>query len=259
MKKIIFIGFIFSVFFLSIVLAETDNWHITKSTHFIVHYKNAQDDFLDRLIEKAEDYYNEIADDLGFRRFDFWLWEKRANIYIYDAIQDYQAATGQPAWSAGCATVKEKVIKTFPYARGFFDAILPHEMGHIIFREFVGFDNYKVPIWLDEGVASYQEVFRRSIANKIVKEALEKNTFMDLEKLSKFNPPLVQDSELVNLFYAESLSIIDFLIKEFGSDNFVLFCQNLRDKQDLDRALSSAYPFKDTKELGRAWQEYLKE
>lgn len=258
MKRLIFIA---SIFFLplTIVLAKTDDWNITKSTHFIVHYKNAQEDFLERLIERAEDYYNEIADDLGFRRFDFWLWDKRAKIYIYDDAQEYQAATGQPSWSAGCALVNEKIIKTFPYAQGFFDTILPHEMGHIIFREFVGFYNYAVPIWLDEGVASYQENLRRAIANRIVKEAMEENSFIDLEKLSNFSPQSFRDSRLVSLFYAESLSIIDFLIKEFGSDNFVLFCQNLRDKKNLEAALRSTYPFSNIKELDRTWQRYLRQ
>jgi len=240
-------------------LAKADDWQITKSTHFIVYYKNAQEDFLERLIERAEDYYNKIADDLGFRRYNFWLWDNRAKIYIYDNAQDYQAATGQPSWSSGCAKVKEKVISTFPYAQRFFDTILPHEMGHVVFREFVGFDNYAIPLWLEEGVSSYQEKIMRLMVNKLVKEAIDKGTFMSLEKLSNFNPQLSQDSELVKLFYVESLSIINYLIKEFGSDNFVFFCQNLRDKKNLEAAFRSAYQFSNIQELEQAWRRFLKE
>ena len=54
--------------------------------------------------------YDKIADDLGFRRFDFWLWDKRAKIYIYDDVRSYQAATNQPSWSSGCAIIKDKII-----------------------------------------------------------------------------------------------------------------------------------------------------
>lgn len=259
MKRFIFIACIFHLSFLTVLSAKTDDWNVKKSMHFIVYYKNAQEHFLERLIEKAENYYDAIADNLGFRRFNFWLWDNRAKIYIYDNALSYQAETGQPSWSAGCAAVRDKIIKTFPDAAGFLDTTLPHEMGHIIFREFVGFDNYAVPIWLDEGVACYQEKLQRSTANRIVKEAIGKGTLMDLEKLSNFNPQSFTEAELVNLFYAESSSIIDFLIKEFGSDNFVLFCQNLRDKKDIDRALRSAYPFSDVEGLGKAWQKYLTE
>ena len=50
----------------------------------------------------------------------------------------------------------------------------------------------------------------------------------------------------------------DYLIKEYGKDNFVLFCQNLRDKKDLRRALCLVYPFSGLQDFGEAWQRYLK-
>lgn len=241
------------------VAQQSDKWHITKSTHFIIYYKTAEEKFLGQLIDTAEDCYNKIAEDLGFRRYNFWLWDNRAKIYIYDDAKDYQAGTGQPDWSAGCAATKEKIIHTYPYAQGFFESILPHEMGHIIFREFVGFDNNAIPLWLDEGVASYQERIRRQSAHMLIVEAVQNNKLLNLEKLFSFNPQVIQDRELVNLFYAESLSIVDYLIKEFGTDNFVLFCQGLRDKQDLTKALNYAYPFRDIQDLDKAWQRYLDE
>lgn len=254
-KGILFLAIFFLSF--SLVLANSDNWHITKSTHLIIHYKNAPSDFIDQLIENAERYYNEIADNLGFRRYNFWLWDNRAKIYIYDNAQDYQAATGQASWSSGCAKVKEKEIISFPYAQRFFDTILPHEMGHIIFREFVGFDNYTIPLWLDEGVACYQEALRRSMADRQVKEAINKGTFINLERLSNLSPKSLQSDELVSLFYAEALSIIDYLVKEFGTDNFVSFCQNLRDKKDLNAALRSSYSFSNIQNLELGWKKFL--
>lgn len=234
-------------------------WHTHKSTHFIVYYKSAPEDFLEGLVGKSEDYYNNIAEDLGFRRYDFWLWDNRAKIYIYDDAQEYQAVTGQPAWSSGSVAPKDKVIHSFVGQKGFFDTVLPHEMGHIIFREFVGFDNYAVPLWLDEGVASYQEALRRSIAGRTIKEAVLKGNFINLDKLSQLDPRLMQDSVSVNLFYAEALSIIDYLIKQFSKDRFVLFCQNLRDKRNLEKALALSYGFNNIKELDKSWQEYLRE
>jgi len=257
MRRCILTVVIFSLW-LSFTLANTDDWAATKSRHFIVYYKNAPRDFIEQLIEKSEYYYDKIADDLGFRRFDFWLWDNRAKIYIHDDAKAYQAATNQPAWSSGCAIMKEKVIHAFPYAQGFFDGVLPHEMGHIIFREFVGFYNPAIPAWLDEGVASYQESQVYNMANKLVAEAIATNKFISLENLSKMDPHSIKDNKTVSLFYAEAVSIIDYLVKEFGKDNFILFCQNLRDKQDLERAISYVYPFRNIDELDQAWEEYLR-
>jgi len=257
MRKFILILAIFCLPFYS-ALAQDDGWLIAKSTHFIVYYKNAPSDFIERLIEKAEEYYDKIADNLGFRRNDFWLWDNRAKIYIDDDAEDYQAATGQPAWSMGAAIPKDKVIRTFPGIPGFFETTLPHEMGHIIFREFVGFDNNALPLWLDEGVASYQENFRHLTANRLVRKAIENDKFINLEALSKLNPQKMQDKELVNIFYAEAVSIIDYLVKEFSEDNFVRFCYYLRDTKNLQKSITSAYPFRNMQELDQAWQRYLK-
>jgi hypothetical protein len=245
--------------FLSICLAQgTEGWKTEKSTHFIIYYKNAPGDFIRQLIEKSEDYYNKIADDLGFRRFDFWLWDNRAKIYIYDDAEDYQSATGQPSWSQGAALPLAKIIQSYPYAQGFFQVTLPHEMGHIIFREFIGFDNYVIPLWLDEGVASYQQKIKYLKASEVIKKAVDDGEFITLQSLANFNPQSTTANKLVQLFYAEAFSIVDFLIKEFGKDRFVIFCQNLRDKMRLERAIAATYPFSNIQELGQAWQKHIK-
>jgi hypothetical protein len=257
MKKHLFVLVAVLIFgFCSRSWAET--WKNTTSTHFVIYYKNAPDNFLNELIEKAEGYYDKIADDLGFRRFDFWLWDNRAKIYIYDNTQDYQQATGYPSWSSGCAQPRQKVIHTFPYAKKFFDVILPHEMGHIIFREFVGFDNSAIPIWLDEGVASYEQPLRSADAETMIKEARDKDRFMSLKELSKADPQLMTDPYRVSLFYAESVSVVDYLVKKLGKDTFVLFCQHLRDKKDLEKALLSSYNLAGILELDEEWQRGLK-
>lgn len=245
---------------LKIAYSAPDNgWYIERSTHFLVYYKNSPGAFLRELVEKSEDYYNQIADDLGFRRLDFWLWNNRAKIYIYDNAREYQIATGQPSWSVGCAMPLTKTVHTYPYAKGFMDTILPHEMGHIIFREFVGFNNLSIPVWLDEGVASHQEKRRYSQAKPMVKAAIANHTFITLEELTKLNPESMSEAALVNIFYLESVEVVNYLIKQFGADSFVLFCQELRDKDNFDKALSSTYPFRNIHELDIAWQEYLNE
>lgn len=254
----LFIGVIAVFAFQNGCFAQEGKWRQEKSTHFIVNYKKAPEDFVRQLSEKAEELYNKIADDLGFRRFDFWLWDNRAKIYIYDDAADYRQSTGQPAWSAGSAMPREKIIYTYPFAKGFFETVLPHEMGHIIFREFVGFQNYAVPLWFEEGVACYQENIRNPAAKEILKASVSSGTFISIDKLAVLNPQLIADDALVQLFYIESASIVDFLIKEFGKDNFVLFCQNLRDKKNFEKAICSVYPFADLKELGQAWEKNIK-
>ena len=257
MKK--YLTVIFLVFaIIASAFGEQGKWQEQRSTHLIIYYKSAPEDFIRELSLKSEDYYNKIADDLGFIRFNFWLWDNRAHIYVYDDAKDYHSASGQPEWSAGAAIPGRKEIYTYTGAADFFATVLPHEMGHIIFREFVGFRNPAVSVWLDEGVASYQMEIISSAADNAAKQALNNNTLMNIEELSSLNPLAMKDKEKINLFYLEAVSIVNYLIKEFGKDNFVLFCQNLRDKRDLSRAIASAYPFENIQQLNQSWREYLK-
>ena len=245
------------IFFATCIYGE-GNWFNESSEHFIIYYKSTPDLFITKVIDSAEYCYDQIADELGFRRFDFWLWDNRAKIYVYDTAAEYQQVTGLPSWSQGAAFPKDKIIHTFPAKQGFFDNILPHEMSHIIFREFVGFNNYAVPLWLDEGVACYHDKQARAQSRKIVQDAMKKEILISPENLANINPLVMTNKSEVNLFYSESLSLIDYLISEFGRDSFVLFCQGLRDKKDLEAALSYAYPFNSLADLEEAWRHYLK-
>jgi hypothetical protein len=256
--KRIFILFLFLLAFTVSCRAQETGWKELKSTHFVVYYKDSPEDFIKELSDKAEIYYERIADNLGFRRFDFWLWDNRAKIYVFDNAGAYKFSTGQPDWSVGCATVGSKTIHTFYNASGFMDRILPHEMAHLIFREFVGTYNYAVPQWLEEGVADSQETQDGQITDWQVQEGIRKNKFMGIPKLTNYNLRMSTDKELVSLYYAESASIVNFLLKEFGKDKFVLFCQYLRDTQSLQKALVSAYSFGSVDELNEAWLKYLK-
>lgn len=257
MRRFLFCLLIF-LLFPFVALTAKDNWQINKSNHFIVHYKNAPEEFIRNLIDKAESYYSNIADDLGFRRYDFWTWDNRANIYIYDDAEDYHSSTGLPEWSMGAAQAQGKVIQTFPYEEGFLETTLPHELGHIIFRESVGFNNPVIPLWLEEGVASYQEKIKYADVNNFLKNSIKNGSFIALEDLSNIDVRL-KFGNSVYVFYAEAFSIVNYLISKFGRDNFVNFCRLLRDNKNFEKAVSSAYRVSGLKELNQDWKAYILE
>ena len=228
------------------------NWQDYGTDHFIIYYhKEVPRDYVEQAAIKAEEYYQSIAVNLGFNRYEFWLWDERAKIYIFKDAQEYRIETGQPAWSGGCAVMRKKIIKTYPWSEGFFNKLLPHELGHIMFREFVGFRN-NIPLWLDEGVAILQEkseIKNYSLALKGLRMTIPIN------KLNKINSNTLI---LPEIFYTQSASIIDYLLTKFGKDSFVQFCKRLRNGQTFDGAISSVYHFSDLKKLNEAWLEYVK-
>lgn len=237
-------------------LAQDQGWQVYKSTHFFVYYKNATVTQLEALTQKAEECYNLITDDLGFNRFNFWTWDNRARIYLFDNQEDYMRETGDPAWAAGQAQINSKRIRTFVTAKGFLENVLPHEMAHIIFREMVGFNNPGIPLWLDEGVAGFHEK-KSSFAKSALAGKILNGEFLSLSELSKFNIESLKSSARAALFYTESFSLVKYLIDTFGKDRFVYFCQNLRDKKDLVRSLVLTYSFNDLRDFEDSWKSYI--
>jgi len=234
-----------------------EEWKELRGKHVVIYYNEAPKDFVDAVEEATETYYNNISQDLGFGRTQSWSYENRVKIYIYDSSEDYVVAGKQAGWSHGSATPTQKKIRTFPTAHGFFDSTLPHELGHIVFREFVGYRT-NIPLWFEEGVAMYVERAKRFGAHDHVRQSMKDGTFIPLEELTLLGYSPMTDEETVALFYAESASVVKFLIDEHSKSKFVRFCRKLKEGKPFNWALDSVYiRFKDINKLNDAWENYL--
>lgn len=241
----------------SAAASAKSEWKEERSEHFVVFYKKAPLDFVKNVEKMAEQYYSEITEGLGFTRYQNWSYDDRAKIYIYDHQGDYVKSAKQNYWSHGVASARMKEIHTFPAAHGFFDSVLPHEMGHIIFREFVG-HNINLPLWLDEGVAMFQEKAKRWGANNSVKDAIKAKKFIPLEELTYLGLSGSTSQEIVELYYAEAASIIYYMISELGEQSFSNFCKKLKQGSTFDNALSMTYlRIRNISDLNKFWVKYL--
>lgn len=260
---------------------DKEKWQELKSGHFIVYFTR-KEDFARDVLNKSELYYSRIASDLNYPRYsEFWTWDNRVRIYIYPDIDSYLKATGQPQWSHGMADYAKKQIISYAWSSGFLESLLPHEMAHLIFRDFVGFKG-EVPLWLDEGVAQWAETSKRSRAKHMARALLEQGSILSLEDMMKLDVRNLKEKEkvyprsskakdakpgvlfvsaqsLVGIYYIQAVSLVGFMIEKYGSDGFSVFCRQLRDGKSLDSALTFAYPvhIRGLKELEEKWLEYI--
>lgn len=236
-----------------------EKWVEHRAKHFLIYYKNVPQDFIATLEEQAEYYFDEITHDLVVYRNTTWIQDNRARIYVYDDQQDYISAANNMKWSHGITETRKKVIRTFPSSHGFFDSTLPHELAHIIFREFVGFQS-NVPTWLDEGVATNQEKAKRWGAHKTVLNAIKQGKFIPLGELKNVVLNQNVNQEILNLYYAEAASIVNFMKTELGSFRFYNFCENLKRGHSLDNAIKLTYVrFENVDDLNKAWIKFLED
>lgn len=268
--------------FSAVTVSLAQDWQELKGEHFIVYFIQDKP-FASNVLHKAEREYGRIATDLGYARYsNFWTWENRVKIYIYFDHRSFLEASGQPEWSHGMADYKSKKILGYAGSEEFLTSVIPHEIAHLVFRDFVGFKG-EVPLWLDEGVAQWEENINRQWIKKIASEYLKKGTLLSIKDMMDLDVRLIKDTDkihlrstslagqpgiliidgknLANLYYLQSASLVGFLIERYGSDKFTDFCRQLRDGKELEGALHSAYPvhFPGINELENKWVGYLKE
>lgn len=261
--------------------ACSEDWKELKGEHFIVYFTQ-NPEFAGQVLNKAETYYKDIATGLGYPRYsEFWLWDKRVKIYIYPDHDSFLKASHQPEWSQGMADYTNKQIVSFAWSRGFLESLLPHEMAHLIFRDFVGFKG-EVRLWLDEGVAQWAEINKRQMSRKMIKKTYDDDMLLTFEDMMNLNvmtitkkggtyirPTITKNGErvtmilggenLVSLYYLQAVSMVDFLIEKYGSERFASFCRELRDGKKLEGALRSAYSHRmnTIEDFEDRWREYV--
>jgi hypothetical protein len=242
-------------------LAEDKDWQEKKSTHFIVYSAaDIERGYVDRVIRTAEKYYHSLEDKLGFRRFDYWTWENRVKIYIYSDKDGYIESSGRPEWSGGSVNIDKKVINSYYWENNFFEKMLPHELAHIVFREYIGFKT-SLPLWLDEGFAAFneQDYYRRYVVPVLYWAEKDKSN-VDFYILDDFTQKGIHStsskSSLVH--YCYSVSLVHYLWHNFGREKFQKFCKVIReDGYSAEESLFKVYRFKDIDELNKKWVDYL--
>jgi hypothetical protein len=223
------------------------DWTQIKDKHFVVTYPIWEDARMPRsILRKAEDYYDSISERIGYHPYNnFWTWDKRVQIVYYPDQASFVQATGQPTWSKGFSvshfsSIDLKMIISFKGQEDFLNTVLPHEIGHLILHDFMG--QYRVPVWFDEGVAQLEEERKEDAEHKSIvgKLAADQKT-IPLPFLNNYSLRSQKDEMQIEIFYAESLYIVDFLIKTYGKESFQQLCRQLRDGKLFEDALKLVY------------------
>ncbi|MGQ4809974.1 hypothetical protein NKDENANG_03417 [Candidatus Entotheonellaceae bacterium PAL068K] len=239
-----------------------ERWQEKRGQHFQVFYRGDAA-FATTVMRWAEQYYTQIRLDLGLNHVVNrdrvpWLWDQRCRIYLYPDRRSYLHATGAPAWSGGRVQYRERAVYSFMGADAFLEKTLPHELAHILFREYVGFDNTEVPRWLDEGVAQYAEVGRRDKALAFMVQGLSRGIYVPFDRFNRF-PVNRVPGNVARLFYAQAVSLVHFFLAHYGSRRFIALCSNLRDGYRLGRALSfaTAGQVQSLGDLEAVWRRFM--
>ncbi|MBT9131319.1 MAG: hypothetical protein DDT41_01624 [candidate division WS2 bacterium] len=150
------------------------------------------------------------------------------------------------AWAAGNRTI-------FSYHLNLSTKILLHEMAHEIHNEYIRYRHS--PIWWKEGIAMFSSLSESEIRGRVQQARFRviNNTHIPLMQL--FSYP----AEEYDLVYNVGLSVVVFLLNEYGASSFTAFNKAMREGKNFESALSSVYDIRNISKLNDKWEEALQD
>lgn len=130
---------------------------------------------------------------------------------------------------------------------------LIHELTHLVVHQMTLNPYGGLPTWLDEGLAMRSEGALTPFFQGTLNQAIEEDSLIALQSLSS---PFSALSELSYLSYAESYSVVDYLITTYGKDKMLELLETFGEGASYNDALTEVYRF-DISGLSRRWSEYL--
>ena len=213
-------------------------------------YKGNQS-FAEDSMAACQQALERLAEDTGV------YLEKPISLYIYASAEDLQGAMIFPQeWTGGVAFTEHGIIAIGvpPNELDWGKRALAHELGHMVTHQ-ITFSPYGafLPIWLDEGLAMHAEGEPDPYLQSWLKKAISQQKLISVRSLSS---PFSAKPEEAYISYAESQSLVEFLIQNYGKDKMLRLLSLLKEGNSCDEALTKVYGF-DQDGLDKLWREYI--
>lgn len=211
----------------------------------------------ERFVELLETLHANLMLDLA--PFSPWARAEKVSVFLFKNRETYRKVTGRPAWSGGASSVPKR--KVYVYESEELPGILAHEMTHIYFDGFF-LDGTVDPLWLSEGMATLVQVERGLAAPNWLREnlaRLEGGETFPIEKFVGVSSTSGWSDDKVRLWYAQSYSIVRYLIRTQYRSSFYKFAAHLREGRPVAEALYRAYgaPYTRLRALEIAWRHEI--
>jgi hypothetical protein len=232
----------------------TDNryvWRSLSSGKLTLFYYESNQSVANDLMIASQEALERLAKDTSVNL------EKPVELYIYASSKDLQGSMIFPReWTGGVAFTQYSTIAIGISSQDldWGKKALAHELGHMVTHQ-VTFSPYgaNLPTWLDEGLAMHAEGKAELSLLLYLKKALAKQSLISIRSLSS---PFSAKSDEAYLSYAQSQSIIEFLIENYGKDKISGLLSLSKEGYSIDEALTKIYGF-DQDGLDQLWQKFL--
>jgi hypothetical protein len=182
--------------------------------------------------------------------------ERKPKVFIYRSSEELrEAVLFEAEWTGAIAYPTYNIILT-AVSSGILDwakDALPHEITHLLVGEAVFGPFGDIPVWLNEGLAEYTQIEIPDYQKQALDKAVSSRSLISVQSLSGEFPT---ESAGANLAYAESASLVDFLIEKYGWGDMRRLLDAFKGGATNDDALLQVYSF-DVAGLETAWKKSI--
>ncbi len=225
-------------------------WKTVEGGGVNLHYYSGEEEFARELHRAAVEALNRLKQDVGIQP------ARAVEIYIYASDSDMRAAVlYEPGWAGGQAYPEHNIVimGVAPEDLEWGKRTVAHELTHVLIGQRTFSCLGSLPTWLSEGLAMYGEGGLEAYQQTLLDQAIAEDTLISLRALSG---GFSEESTRAHLSYAQSYSVVNFLIRQYGRTKINALLTRLSEGSTADEALQAVYGF-DTDGLEDAWRRAI--
>jgi hypothetical protein len=233
-----------------VVEDERYDWNNISEGRVALYWYKGTQDFGQQLMDAAQGGLEKLAIDTGAHP------EKPVKVYIYGSQQALlDALVYAQSWTGGVAFTEYGILSigVAPENLEWGEGAMVHELAHLVTYQMTYNPYGDIPTWLSEGISMYAEGSLDEAYQSILTESISQDTLISVKSLSSSFPA---DASAASLAYAESYSIVDFLVHEYGQAEMLELLNVFEEGSSYDSALQEVYSF-DTEGLEELWRIYI--
>ena len=226
------------------------SWKSLTEDMVTIYWYRGEDSFAQELMITAREALGRLTQDTGAHL------ERPVSIYIYANARDLQGSMIFPQeWTGGVTFIRYSTIAIgiSPNDLGWGRRAMSHELAHLVIHQVTLNPYNEMPTWLSEGLAMYAEGPLESGYVSLLSDAVKQQSLISVRSLAS---PFSAFPEQAVLSYAQSYSLVEFLINNYGQPRMLQLLNTFREGSDYDAALISVYGF-DMDGLNGLWQDYI--
>jgi tetratricopeptide (TPR) repeat protein len=183
---------------------------------------------------------------------EFYYWPRHRIVVLIYSPENFAKVRRGPDWAAGVYDGKIRVpFSDSPSARESVKSTLVHEYTHALIHDLTG---RSCPVWLNEGIAEYQEAKLRKGSLQKLRIAARIDQLIPLDQLdAAFR---TNDVDKALLAYQQSYSLVTYLVERHQFFRVRRILEHLTAGETLDNAFKKEY-FVSAEQLEKKWKKWL--